>query len=100
MAGDRDGDGYADDEYLAPADQLTLTDDDERLPWLESGDEDYAEPAVDTGRIVALAILALLALAAFVAYMNRFQIRPEERALREKFGATFDAYARAVRRWL
>jgi len=44
--------------------------------------------------------LALLAPAAFVAYMNRFQIRPEERALREKFGAAFDAYARSVRRWL
>ncbi|HPT16688.1 MAG TPA: isoprenylcysteine carboxylmethyltransferase family protein [Kiritimatiellia bacterium] len=44
--------------------------------------------------------LALLAPAAFVAYMNRFQIRPEERALREKFGAAFDAYAGAVRRWL
>ena len=44
--------------------------------------------------------LALLAPAAFVAYMNRFQIRPEERALREKFGVAFDAYARAVRRWL
>ena len=44
--------------------------------------------------------LAGLAPLAFVAYMNRFQIRPEERALREKFGAAFDAYARAVRRWL
>ena len=44
--------------------------------------------------------LALLAPAAFVVYMNRFQIRPEERALREKFGAAFDAYEQATRRWL
>lgn len=43
---------------------------------------------------------AMLALPAFVACMNRFQIRPEERILRAKFGAEFDAYARAVRRWL
>lgn len=42
---------------------------------------------------------AMLALPAFVACLNRYQIRPEERRLREKFGAEFDAYARTVRRW-
>ena len=54
-------------------------------------------------RNIAIALgnaLAGLAPLAFVAYMNRFQIRPEERALREKFGAAFDAYAQATRRWL
>ena len=35
----------------------------------------------------------------FVAYINRFQIAPEERVLRSKFGE-FDAYAAQVRRWL
>jgi len=45
-------------------------------------------------------LLGLLPLAAFVAYMNRFQIAPEERALREKFGADFDDYTRRVRRWV
>jgi protein-S-isoprenylcysteine O-methyltransferase Ste14 len=44
--------------------------------------------------------LALLGLPAFVAYMNRFQIAPEERALRAKFGPAYEDYARAVRRWL
>ena len=44
--------------------------------------------------------LAMVLLPAFVAYMNRFQIRPEEDALRKKFGAAFDAYAGSVRRWL
>jgi protein-S-isoprenylcysteine O-methyltransferase Ste14 len=44
--------------------------------------------------------LALAGLPAFVAYIDRFQIRPEERALRARFGAGFDAYARSVRRWL
>ena len=37
--------------------------------------------------------------ALFVAYITRFQIAPEERILRRKFGE-FDAYAARVRRWL
>ena len=36
----------------------------------------------------------------FVAYVNRFQIGPEERALTELFGPQFLAYAKSVRRWL
>ncbi len=44
--------------------------------------------------------VAALLLPAFVVYMNRFQIRPEERALSEKFGSQFIAYASSVRRWL
>jgi len=43
---------------------------------------------------------ALLALPAFVAWMNRFQIAPEERALRARFGDRFTSYERRVRRWL
>lgn len=35
----------------------------------------------------------------FVAYINRFQIAPEERALAKRFGAQFDAYRARVRRW-
>lgn len=41
-----------------------------------------------------------LLLPGFVAYMNRFQIKPEERALEARFGQAFVAYARSVRRWL
>lgn len=53
------------------------------------------------GEAVALSTgWALLLLPAFVAYMNRFQIRPEERALRAKFGADYEAFAKSVRRWL
>jgi protein-S-isoprenylcysteine O-methyltransferase Ste14 len=44
--------------------------------------------------------LAFLVLPLFVAYVDRYQIRPEERALRERFGAQFDEYCRRVRRWL
>jgi protein-S-isoprenylcysteine O-methyltransferase Ste14 len=39
-------------------------------------------------------------LAGFVGYITRFQILPEERALRANFGAAFDAYTARVRRWL
>lgn len=43
---------------------------------------------------------AALLLPVFVIYMNRFQIRPEERALQARFGAEFEKYTAAVRRWL
>lgn len=39
-------------------------------------------------------------LVGFVAYITRFQIAPEERALRANFGEAFDAYAARVRRWI
>jgi protein-S-isoprenylcysteine O-methyltransferase Ste14 len=42
---------------------------------------------------------ALLGVPAFVAWMDRLQIPAEERALRERFGAEFERYCRAVRRW-
>jgi len=44
--------------------------------------------------------LALVGIPAFVACLNRLQIAPEERAMREKFGASYTRYASAVRRWL
>jgi protein-S-isoprenylcysteine O-methyltransferase Ste14 len=55
--------------------------------------------------VLALAIwiahpLAIFAPFLFVAYITRFQIMPEERVLRQKFGAEFDAYARDVPRWV
>ena len=37
---------------------------------------------------------------AFVLYVTRFQIRPEERALAEKFGAEYEDYRRRTRRWI
>ena len=43
---------------------------------------------------------AALLVAGFVAYISRFQIVPEERALRARFGEAFEDYARLVRRWI
>ncbi len=43
---------------------------------------------------------ALLGLPIFIVYMTRFQIRPEERALRELFGDDYHKYRQGVRRWL
>jgi protein-S-isoprenylcysteine O-methyltransferase Ste14 len=44
--------------------------------------------------------LPFLLLPVYVAYMNRFQITPEERALSAKFGDEYEAYKQSVRRWL
>ena len=43
---------------------------------------------------------SMLLLPAFVAYMSQYQIKPEERALRAKFGNEFAQYMSRVRRWL
>lgn len=43
---------------------------------------------------------AVAFLPAFVLYMDRFQILPEERVLREKFGDAYADYAKSVRRWI
>jgi protein-S-isoprenylcysteine O-methyltransferase Ste14 len=45
-------------------------------------------------------LAALLGVPLFVAYLTRFQISPEERALRASFGSEFEAYCARVRRWL
>lgn len=44
--------------------------------------------------------LAVAILFGYVAYMNQFQIIPEEKALTAKFGAGFKSYKESVRRWL
>ena len=45
-------------------------------------------------------LAAGLGVPAFIAYMTRFQILPEERALSANFGAPYDEYRREVRRWI
>lgn len=43
---------------------------------------------------------SLLVVVGFVLYLNRYQIRPEERALTELFGQEFVEYRSRVRRWI
>ena len=45
-------------------------------------------------------LFALFGVLGFVLYMNRFQIRPEERALLTLFGSEYPVYQTQVRRWL
>ena len=45
-------------------------------------------------------VLPFLFLPAYVGYMNRFQIAPEERMLAARFGTGYEHYLRRVRRWL
>jgi len=44
--------------------------------------------------------ISLLCSFGFIAYMNQFQIRPEEHALTALFGDSYKAYTQRVRRWL
>ena len=45
-------------------------------------------------------MLAVLGPIAFVLYIDRFQIAPEERTLQRLFGSEYLAYKSKVRRWL
>ena len=51
--------------------------------------------AVWLGNALNAALLVL-----FIAYINRYQIVPEERALAQRFGPVYAAYCSRVRRWL
>lgn len=46
------------------------------------------------------AVSPALGLPAFIAYITRYQIRPEEQVLLAKFGSEYAAYQAKVRRWL
>ncbi len=43
---------------------------------------------------------AFFLLPVFILYMNRFQIKPEERFMLEKFGSEYEIYKTKVRRWI
>lgn len=44
--------------------------------------------------------LAVVPVVIFVVWLDRFQIRPEERALDARFGEEYTAYKKRVRRWI
>lgn len=45
-------------------------------------------------------VAAAVVPVAFLIYITRYQISSEERALTAKFGAPYEAYLHAVRRWI
>ena len=45
-------------------------------------------------------ILSFILSFAYALYLTRFQIQPEERFLKQKFGEQYDAYCQRVRRWI
>lgn len=45
-------------------------------------------------------VVSFAPAALFIVFMTLFQIKPEEKALRRKFGADYDEYCRRVRRWI
>lgn len=54
-----------------------------------------------TGWCVYLGVFVNLGfLVLFVVYMIQFQIKPEEKILRQMFGEEYDEYLTRVRRWL
>ena len=61
----------------------------------------YSRNPMYVGLTVYLAAgCVLLAVSLFIAYIYRFQIVPEERAMHKLFGAEYEAYQSSVRRWL
>lgn len=44
--------------------------------------------------------ICLVSVPAFIQYMNRFQIIPEENAMNSLFGQAFQDYCKTVRRWI
>ncbi|NHN38641.1 isoprenylcysteine carboxylmethyltransferase family protein [Pseudomaricurvus alcaniphilus] len=44
--------------------------------------------------------LSTIGIVGFIWYMNRFQIKPEEKALEKIFGIEFSDYMQRVNRWL
>ena len=68
----------------------------------------YTRNPMYLGLLLALAawwiylanVAALVIMPAFIVYMNRFQIEPEERILLDKFGDSYAHYTARVRRWL
>ena len=44
--------------------------------------------------------LGLLAIVFFIWYMTKFQIKPEEAALKKIFGAEYEEFCNKVRRWV
>ncbi len=69
-----------DDGMIDTDAQLSLAGADERLPWLES-DDDYEQPGVDTGRIVAFGAVGLLFIVLLLGAVYFFTRDPSDAAV-------------------
>ena len=77
------------DDAAAGVEQLSLTNPDDHLPWLESADDD-GEQGVDSGRIVAFALVGMLAVVALVGALWWFtRDRPDPAMIAD--GSTIEA---------
>ncbi|HVR90880.1 MAG TPA: SPOR domain-containing protein [Novosphingobium sp.] len=72
--------------------QLALTDEEERLPWLESSDDEFADEGVDSGRIIGFFVLGVMALGLIVWAIWWFSHRSPDPALMAD-GSTIEAPA-------
>jgi hypothetical protein len=92
MAGNGENPDIDDDGVLEAEQELAFADTGDRLPWLESDDEDEAEGGVDTGRLIAFAIVGLMAVLAVLGLMWWLtRERPSETQIAE--GGTISAPA-------
>ena len=74
------------------AEELSLVEDDEPLPWLESSDYGDEDEGVDTGRIVGFVLIAALALLALFGAIWFFSNRTSDSGLVAD-GSTIEAPA-------
>ncbi|MCK0159867.1 methyltransferase family protein [Allomuricauda sp. F6463D] len=74
---------------------------------ITKGVYNYSRNPMYLGLLLVLLALGLmlgnafntLIAAGFVSYMNKFQIKPEEAMLLEKFGKEYSIYCKLTRRW-
>ncbi|MCP5395984.1 MAG: SPOR domain-containing protein [Sphingomonadaceae bacterium] len=80
FGGDEDETSWDDEDGVVEDIELALAEDEDRLPWLESGEYDDEEEGVDTARILGLALLGLLLIGLVLGgfwYFNNRQTDPE-----------------------
>ncbi|CCQ10092.1 hypothetical protein PALB_9570 [Pseudoalteromonas luteoviolacea B = ATCC 29581] len=56
--------------------------------------------ALASWAVYLLAPVSVFGIVLYVWYMNRFQIEPEERAMKKLFGEEYQDYCSSVRRWI
>lgn len=78
MIGPEDEEDYDD---AVETEELAFADEDERLPWLESGEYDDDDQGVDTGRILGFVLFGLILLGVLVGGMYWLSHRGTDREM-------------------